>query len=124
VPTIAELTHLPKEHNTPSRPPEIAPTRPLNPTNQLVAPTDQILKILLPALLLTLTTLPAMAAVIAEGKVSNGYDYQKVQKQNGTIQYMCRSTSTGKFQKHASCDGAGAKRPNKKIIRYIAKQGT
>jgi hypothetical protein len=70
-----------------------------------------MLRTLLPALL-TLTTLPALAAVIAEGTVSNGYYYQKVQKQNGTIQYMCRSISTGKIQKNSSCDNAGAKRPN------------
>jgi hypothetical protein len=72
-----------------------------------------MLKTLLPTALLTLTTtLPAIGAVIAEGRVSNGYYYQKVQKQNGTIQYMCRSTSTGKIQKSADCNNAGAKRPN------------
>jgi len=53
----------------------------------------------------------ALAEVIAEGKAVNGYYWQKVQKSNGSIQYLCRSTASGKIQKSASCENAGAIKP-------------
>ena len=52
----------------------------------------------------------SQAAVIAEGAVRNGYYWQLVEGNNGT-RYICRSTSSSKFQKHAKCNEAGAKKP-------------
>jgi hypothetical protein len=53
---------------------------------------------------------PAGAKVLSEGAVSNGYYWQLVQTSNGT-RYYCRSVSSGKFQKHAKCKDAGARKP-------------
>jgi hypothetical protein len=54
---------------------------------------------------------PALAEVLAEGRPSNGYYWQKVEYKDGSIRYLCRSTSEGKIQKHANCERAGARRP-------------
>ena len=65
----------------------------------------------LPLLLLAaaLVTGPAMAKVLAEGKPSpGGFYWQKVEKSNGSVQYLCRKTSDSKIQKAAACNGAKA----------------
>ena len=55
---------------------------------------------------------PAMAKVLAEGKPSpGGFYWQKVEKSNGSIQYLCRKTSDSKIQKAAACNGAKAVKP-------------
>jgi hypothetical protein len=69
---------------------------------------------LLPLLILAaaLATAPAMAKVLAEGKPSpGGFYWQKVEKSNGTVQYVCRKTSDSKIQKAAACNGAKAVKP-------------
>ena len=53
---------------------------------------------------------PSQAAVIAEGAVRSGYYWQLVEGSNGT-RCICCSTSSSKFQKHAKCNEAGAKKP-------------
>lgn len=63
-------------------------------------------------LLATAMPTPVLSSVIAEGAVSNGFYYQKIRRQDGRTQYICRSTTEGRIQKHSSCDNAGAKRPN------------
>ena len=55
---------------------------------------------------------PVSAAVLANGKVSNGYYWQKTATKSGSMRYNCRSTSSGKFQKHQKCKDAGAVKPN------------
>jgi len=55
---------------------------------------------------------PSSAAVLANGKVSNGYYWQKTATKSGSIRYNCRSTSSSKFQKHQKCKDAGAVKPN------------
>ncbi|MCT0208665.1 hypothetical protein [Synechococcus sp. CS-1332] len=61
---------------------------------------------------LTLASLPADAKVVAEGKSSpGGFYWQKVQKSNGSIQYLSRSTNDSAIQKNAKCDGAKAAKP-------------
>ncbi len=68
---------------------------------------------ILPVLALTLLgTLPVSAKVLAEGPVSGGHYWQKVETKSGSIRYYCRSTSSGKFQKHARCKDTGAQKPN------------
>jgi hypothetical protein len=67
-------------------------------------------RFLFAALLVTAAALPAAAKVLAEGKPSGGYYWQKVQQSNG-IRYLCRSTSEGKIQKHAKCQAARAVKP-------------
>ena len=70
---------------------------------------------ILPVLALTLLgTLPVSvsAKVLAEGPVSGGYYWQKVETNSGSIRYYCRSTSSGKFQKHSLCKEVGARKPN------------
>jgi hypothetical protein len=53
-----------------------------------------------------------MAKVLAEGKPSpGGFYWQKVEKSNGTVQYVCRKTSDSKIQKAAACNGAKAVKP-------------
>ena len=55
---------------------------------------------------------PASAKVLAEGKPSpGGFYWQKVEKSNGSIQYICRNTSDAKIQKAAACNGAKAVKP-------------
>ena len=53
---------------------------------------------------------PALAEVLAEGKVKGGYYWQKVSASNGT-RYLCRSTTDAKIQKAAACTTAGAVKP-------------
>jgi hypothetical protein len=53
---------------------------------------------------------PALAEVLAEGKVKGGYYWQKVSASNG-IRYLCRSTTDAKIQKAASCTAAVAVKP-------------
>ena len=55
--------------------------------------------------------IPASAAVLAEGKISNGYYWQKTASKSGSIRYIFRSTSAGKFQKHQKCKDARAVKP-------------
>ena len=61
--------------------------------------------------LLCLAPVPTSAKVLVNGKVSNGYYWQKTQTNAGAIKYNCRSTSSGKFQKHQKCRDAGAVKP-------------
>lgn len=63
------------------------------------------------AALLSLSPNPASAKVVAEGKPSKGYFWQKVQKANGQSTMMCRSTASSTIQKAALCEKAGAKQP-------------
>ena len=53
---------------------------------------------------------PAGAKVLAEGKPSGGFYWQKVEQSNGT-RYLCRSTTDAKIQKAAKCDAAKAVKP-------------
>lgn len=53
---------------------------------------------------------PALAEVLAEGKPSGGYYWQKVSSKKGD-RYLCRSTSDPKIQKHKACEQAGARKP-------------
>lgn len=53
---------------------------------------------------------PALAEVLAEGKVKGGYHLQKVSASNGT-RYLCRSTTDARIQKAAACTAAGAMKP-------------
>ena len=73
-----------------------------------------MIRLLLPLSLglAVISPVPASAAVLAEGKVSNGYYWQKTATKSGSIRYNCRSTSSGKFQKHQKCKDAGAVKPN------------
>jgi hypothetical protein len=70
-----------------------------------------------PALLLNLlalaalTVLPVSAKVLAEGKPSKGFYWQKVEQKTGKVVYLCRSESSSKFQKNVQCEGAGAVKP-------------
>ncbi|MEI6032082.1 MAG: hypothetical protein WCQ20_13110 [Synechococcaceae cyanobacterium ELA739] len=55
---------------------------------------------------------PAAAKVVAQGKPSpGGFYWQKNEKADGSIQYLCRSTKTSGIQKNAQCDGAKAVKP-------------
>jgi len=71
-------------------------------------------RLLVPCLLAlaAITPTSANATVRAEGKASNGYYWQKTSTSSGSIRYNCRSTSSGKFQKHQKCRDAGAVKPN------------
>jgi hypothetical protein len=47
--------------------------------------------------------LPAMAKVVAEGKpTTGGFYWQKVQKTDGSIQYLCRKKGESNIQKDAA----------------------
>jgi len=61
--------------------------------------------------LLLLATGPAQAKVLAQGKPSKGVYWQKVQKENGSIVYMCRSTEKAKLVSADQCDKAKASKP-------------
>jgi len=55
---------------------------------------------------------PAAAKVVAQGKPSpGGFFWQKNEKADGSIQYLCRSTKSSGIQKNAQCDGAKAVKP-------------
>ena len=74
-----------------------------------------MIRLLLPLSLGTLLlapAFPAFAAVLAEGAPKNGYYWQKTSSKSGSIRYLCRSTSSSKFQKHQKCKDAGASKPN------------
>ena len=63
-------------------------------------------------LCLALAALPAGAKVVAQGKPSKGYYWQKVEQSNGSVQFMCRATATpGKLQTAQSCEAAKARKP-------------
>ncbi|WP_411869269.1 hypothetical protein [Vulcanococcus limneticus] len=63
-------------------------------------------------LLIVFAASPALAKVLAEGKPSpGGFYWQKVEKSNGSIQYLCRKTSDSKIQKAAACNGAKSVKP-------------
>lgn len=66
---------------------------------------------LLPVLLVALAALPATAKVLAEGRPSGGFYWQKIEDKNGKVRYSCRATGNAKFQKNANCEKAGAIRP-------------
>jgi hypothetical protein len=57
--------------------------------------------------------LSAEAKVLADGKEKKGFYWQKVEKADKKVVYMCRSrTKTGsKLEKNASCEKAGAVKP-------------
>lgn len=61
-------------------------------------------------LALALTAGSALAEVLAEGKPSSGFYWQKVSTSKGN-RYLCRSTSEGKIQKAAACNDAEAQKP-------------
>jgi hypothetical protein len=63
------------------------------------------------ALLVVLIATPGLAKVLAEGKPSKGFYWQKVEQKDGKILYLCRSTTNAKIQKGTACDGAGARKP-------------
>ena len=59
-----------------------------------------------------LSAFPASAKVLADGKPSpGGFYWQKVQKADKSIQYMCRSKKEAGVQKSAKCEGAKAMKP-------------
>lgn len=61
---------------------------------------------------LSIAQQPANAKVLAEGKPSpGGFYWQKVQKNDKSIQYMCRSKKEAGIQKDAKCNGAKAAKP-------------
>lgn len=64
------------------------------------------------AVLPVLLAVPASAKVIAEGKpTAAGLYWQKVEKNNGTVSYLCRSKANSKILKGDACDKGGAKKP-------------
>ena len=63
-------------------------------------------------LLSGLAAFPAIAKVLADGKPSpGGFYWQKVEKADKSIQYMCRSNKEAGVQKSAKCEGAKAVKP-------------
>lgn len=61
---------------------------------------------------LLLAAAPASAKVLAQGKPSpGGFYWQKIEKSNGSIQYLCRKSGVGATQKDAACNGAKAVKP-------------
>jgi hypothetical protein len=52
-----------------------------------------------------------LAKVLAEGKPSGGFYWQKIEQKSGKIVYQCRSTTDSKFQKKQKCESAGAVQP-------------
>ena len=61
---------------------------------------------------LNATAMPANAKVLADGKPSpGGFYWQKVQKSDKSIQYICRSQKESGIQKDAKCNGAKAAKP-------------
>ena len=76
---------------------------------RLILPLSLTLSVLIPV--------AASAAVLAESKVSNGFYWQKTSTSSGSIRYICRSTNSGKFQKHQKCKDAGAVKPHLILLR-------
>ena len=66
---------------------------------------------LLMLLAVTLAALPASAKVLAEGKPSKGFYWQKIEQKSGKVVYQCRATDDSKFQKKERCTSAGAVQP-------------
>ncbi len=65
-------------------------------------------------LLLLLTMLvaaPSLAKVLAEGKPSKGFYWQKIEQKGGKVVYQCRATGDSKFQKATACEKARATKP-------------
>lgn len=60
---------------------------------------------------LLLSAAPAQSKVLAQGKPTQGVYWQKVQKQDGSIVYMCRSTEKSKLVSADQCDKAKARKP-------------
>jgi len=55
---------------------------------------------------------PVQAKVLADGKPSpGGFYWQKVEKGDKSIQYVCRSNKETGIQKNAQCNGAKAVKP-------------
>lgn len=64
------------------------------------------------ALSITVAFTPVVSAsVITEGQATNGFYWQLIAKKNGTTMWVCRSTHDNRFQKHNSCQVAGAVKP-------------
>ncbi len=61
--------------------------------------------------LLALGTSSASAKVLAEGKPSKGFYWQKIEQKSGKVVYQCRATGDSKFQKQERCKSAGAVQP-------------
>ncbi len=61
--------------------------------------------------LLALGSAPASAKVLAEGKPSKGFYWQKIEQKGGKFVYQCRATGDSKFQKQERCKSAGAVQP-------------
>ncbi len=74
-------------------------------TNTMFSPTLLIL------LATTLVALPASAKVLAEGKPSKGFYWQKIEQKSGKVVYQCRAAGDSKFQKQERCKSAGAVQP-------------
>ena len=55
-------------------------------------------------------TIPAGAKVLAEGKPSGGFYWQKLEQFNGT-RFLCRSTSDAQIQKSAKREAARVVKP-------------
>jgi hypothetical protein len=59
-----------------------------------------------------LLVVPAQAKVLAQGEPTQaGLYWQKVEKSNGGVMYVCRSKSNSKLQKADLCEKDGAKKP-------------
>jgi hypothetical protein len=72
----------------------------------------KLLAMSLTALSVTVAFTPvASASVMTEGQAMNGFYWQLVAKKNGTIVWICRSIHDNRFQKHSSCEAAGAVKP-------------
>jgi hypothetical protein len=61
--------------------------------------------------LITLLSTPALAKVLAEGKASRGFYWQKIKQADGKVVYQCRQSGNSKFQKKEKCEAAKAMRP-------------
>ena len=61
--------------------------------------------------LLALGSAPASAKVLAEGKPSKGFYWQKIEQKGGKVVYQCRATGDSKFQKATACEKARATKP-------------
>jgi hypothetical protein len=61
--------------------------------------------------LLALGSAPASAKVLAEGKSSKGFYWQKIEQKGGKVVYQCRATGDSKFQKATACEKARATKP-------------
>ena len=53
----------------------------------------------------------ALASVLANGRVSHGYYWQKVERADRSIYYVCRSATSGVIERKWICRDAGAIKP-------------